>query len=204
MADTGDRRATGNRPYRQVARAQAQRRNRDALLKVAADEFYRGSWPRISLESLAGRAGVTKQTLLRYFGSKDGLLLEALSRGAAQVFKQRWSTPRDDIGGIVENLLDHYEQWGERALRIGAWQNGPAFLARLSQVARGVHYEWVDYAFGAWLERLQGDERKRIRAALIAICDVQSWWVLAHDLQLERAEVQATLTTAVGRLLAGV
>lgn len=204
MADTSDRRAAAGRPYNQVARAQAQQRNRDALLKVAADEFYSGGWPRTSLEALAGRAGVTKQTLLRYFGSKDGLLLEALSRAAAQVLRQRWSTPRDDIEGIVENLLDHYEEAGERALRIGAWQTGPAFLARLSQVARAVHYEWVDYAFAGWLGRLQGDERKRTRAALIAICDVQTWWVLAHDLELERTEVAATLVTAIGRLLADV
>ncbi len=190
-----------NRPYKQVARAQAQERNRDALLDAAADEFYRGRWPSTSLEALATRAGVTKQTLLRHFGSKDRLLLQALSRGAAQVLEQRWSTPRDSVEGIVENLLEHYETWGERALRIGAWRTGPAFLARMSKLARQVHYEWVDFAFASWLEPLAQEDRARRRAALIALCDVQTWWLLEHDLELGHAQVSATLVTAIKALI---
>ena len=107
-----------------MARARAQERNRDALVDAALDEFYEGRWQKVSLEALAARAGVTKQTLLRHFGSKDGLLLQALLRGAEQVLDQRWSAPTDDIAGAVANLVDHYEAWGERSLRIGAWQTG--------------------------------------------------------------------------------
>jgi AcrR family transcriptional regulator len=191
-----------HRPYKQVARARAQERNRDALIDAALNEFYEGRWQKVSLEALAARAGVTKQTLLRHFGSKDGLLLQALLRGAEQVLDQRWSAPTDDIAGAVANLVDHYEAWGERALRIGAWQGGPAFLAKLSQTARQLHYEWVEYAFGAWLDRCEGEARARRRAALIALCDVHTWWLLSGDLALPRPELCATLTEAIGRVLA--
>jgi AcrR family transcriptional regulator len=189
------------RPYKQDARAESTQRTREALLDAADEELYKDHWRQASLESLARRAGVTKQTLLRHFGSKDGLLVQALGRGAVEVFNQRFSAPSADIGGAVENLLDHYQVWGERSLRIGAWQRGPATLAKLSQLARQVHYNWVEQAFGRWLEPLEEQTRQRRRAALIALCDVHTWWLLSHDLGLSHTEMQATLTEAIERLL---
>ncbi|MGA9876208.1 MAG: TetR/AcrR family transcriptional regulator [Solirubrobacteraceae bacterium] len=191
------------RRYKQVARAQAQERTRDALLDAADEEFYEGHWPKASLEALAKRAGVTKQTLLRHFGSKEGLMLHMLVRGATKVHDQRWSTPTNDVAGAIENLLDHYEEWGERSLRIGAWlDSGSSLLAMFSRAAREVHYNWVEYAFGPWLEHLKGRARARRRAALIALCDVQTWWLFSHDLSLERSEIRAILVDLIERLLA--
>jgi AcrR family transcriptional regulator len=192
----------GNRPYKQVARAQGQQRTRAALLDAAVEEFTEGRWEQVSLQALAKRAKVTKQTLLRHFGSKDGLLMQALASSAAEMYQQRWSAPQGDIAGAVDNVLDHYEAWGERSLRVGAWlESGPPTLASLSQMARQVHYEWVEFAFGPQLERLHGQARVRCRAALIALCDVHTWWLLSHDLGFERSEVRATLTNAIERLL---
>jgi AcrR family transcriptional regulator len=188
---------SNQRPYKQVARAKARERTRDALLDSANEEFFEGDWLKASLESLSAKAGVTKQTLLRHFGSKDGLLIQALMRGAAQVHDQRWSAPREDIPGTVDNLLDHYEEWGERSMRIGALQRGPAMLAIISRGARQFHYDWVEYAFGPWLKPLEGHVRMRVRASLIVLCDLQSWWILSHDLELPRSEVHAILVDLI-------
>lgn len=188
---------SNQRPYKQVARAQARERTRDALLDSASDEFFEGDWSKVSLESLSAKAGVSKQTLLRHFGSKDRLLMQALMRGAAQVHDQRWRAPRGDIAGTVDNLLDHYEDWGERSMRIGALQRGPAMLAIISRAARQFHYDWVEYAFGPWLKSLEGQARVRMRASLIALCDLQSWWILSHDLELPRSEVHAILVNLI-------
>ena len=188
-----------------MARARTRQRTRDALLDAAAEEFYEGRWQQVSLEALAKDAGVTKQTLLRHFGSKEELLLQALLRAYEKVHDQRWSAPRGDVAGTVDNLLDHYEAWGERALRIGVFQGSPAGLAKLARAARRVHYDWVDFAFAPWLERLRGKARLRCRAALIALCDVHTWWTLSHDLALSRREVHATLTSAIeGTLRTGL
>lgn len=189
------------RPYKQGARALAQQRTRKALLSVALDEFYAGRWQQVSLEALAKSAKVTKQTLLRHFGSKEELLLQALVQGVQQVLDERWSAPQGDIEGIVENVLSHYEVWGERARHIGAWQSGPEALAGISQAGRQLHYDWVEYAFAPQLKGLRGKARKRRRAALIVLCDVQTWWILAHDLKLPRSEVGAILTNLIEDLL---
>ena len=58
------------------ARRVARRRN---------DEFFKGALAKASLETWPQEPGVTKQTLLRHFGSKDGLI-EAAIRGAARLY----------------------------------------------------------------------------------------------------------------------
>ncbi len=189
------------RPYKQTARAVAQQRTRDALLDAATEEFYGGRWQQASLEVLAKKAGVTKQTLLRQFGSKEELLLKALLRAYQEIRDQRWSAPKGNLRGVVDNLLDHYETWGERSLSLGALRNDLGDLDTFAQAAREFHYAWVDYAFGPWLEGRRGKARARCRAALIAVCDVQFWWILSHDLGLARTEVRATLLNVIKGLL---
>ena len=189
------------REYKQVERAKAQERTREALIAAATDEFFEGNWLKTSLDSLSRRAGVTRQTLLRHFGSKDGLLMQSLMRGASQVRDQRWSTPTTDIPGAVENVIEHYEEWGERSVRIGAWQRGPTVLALFANAARQIHYDWVEHAFAPWLEPLDDETRARRQATLIVLCDVQTWWILSNDLGLPRREVHAILTEQIERTL---
>ena len=70
-------------------------------------------------------------------------------------------------------------------------------------MARQVHYDWVGYVFDPWLADLQEPARSRLRATLIALCDVHAWQLLSRDLGLDRAEVHATLTSAIEAVLAG-
>jgi AcrR family transcriptional regulator len=186
--------------YTKIARAEAEERTRAGLIAAADEAFLSGPWEQASLESIAQRAGVTKQTLLRHFGSKDGLLEQTLRLAMVEVEKQRLSAPTDDIAGAVDNLLDHYEDRGGRAMRSTNLDVGGT-LAQLAQISREFHYAWIDHAFGRWLAPAPAAERVRLRGALIAICDVQSWWILARDLGLSRAEVRATLILSIRRLL---
>jgi AcrR family transcriptional regulator len=189
------------REYRQVERAKTQERTREALIEAATDEFFEGNWLKSTLDSLSHKAGVTRQTLLRHFGSKDGLLMQSLMRGAAQVRDQRWSTPTTDISGAVDNVIDHYEEWGERSVRIGAWQRGPAVLALFANAARQMHYDWVEHAFAGWLDRFDDETRAERQAILVVLCDVQTWWTLSNDLGLSRRKVHAILTDQIERAL---
>jgi AcrR family transcriptional regulator len=191
------------RGYTKVARAKAEEQTRIALLNAADEAFLSGPWEQASLEAIAEAAGVTKQTLLRHFGSKDGLLEKTLLRAIAEVEEQRLAAPTDDVAGAVENLLDHYETRGGRAMRSSNLSvEGP--LADLGRRAREFHYGWVDQVFSGWLTAAKPAERGRLRAALIAVCDVQSWWILAHDLGLPRSEVRATFVLTINRLLGEV
>lgn len=184
-----------------MARAEGRQRTRDALLEAAEHEFFAGRFESVSLEELAARAGATKQTLLRHFGTKEGLLEASALRGRERVAARRFRAPAGDVTGAVDNLLEHYEQDGQRALAIGALEGRGGVLGDVLAHAKQLHYEWVEHAFAPQLERLRGGARVRRRAALIALCDVQVWRLLAHDLGLSRAEVRRTLIEAIERLV---
>lgn len=183
-----------------VARAEAEEQTRTALLDAADEAFLSGPWEQASLEAIASAAGVSKPTLLRHFGSKHGLLEWVLRRAIDEVEKQRLSVPTNDIAGAVDNLLEHYEMRGGRAMRSSNLDLDGA-LAEVGRRARELHYDWVELSFGAWLAAAPPSERGRFRAALIAVCDVQAWWTLSHDLQLSGADVRATLILTISRLL---
>ncbi|HEY4427720.1 MAG TPA: helix-turn-helix domain-containing protein [Solirubrobacteraceae bacterium] len=189
-----------SRGYIQVARAEAEGRTRAALLDAATRVFFEEDWSSTSLEDIAAEAGVTKQTLLRHFGSRDGLARAAFERARGTVVSQRTAAPAGDVEAAVENLLDHYEAFGDRALKLETLPPGaPGF--EFVQEGRKLHYEWVERVFGPLLERTSGRERKRRLAALIAICDVHTWRLLSRHLGLARPEVTATLVMAIRGIL---
>src|SRR5919107_347688 len=114
------------RAYRKVARAAGEERTRMALLDAAQALFFERPWEGITLGAVAGRAGVTKQTLLRHFGSKEGLLEAAFERAMGEVRSRRMAVPGDDIEEAVDNLLDHYDDRGWMALRMGRMESEAA------------------------------------------------------------------------------
>jgi AcrR family transcriptional regulator len=188
------------RSYVKVARAASEEQTRVALLDAAQEAFFAGRWEQTTLESIAAAAAVTKQTLLRHFGSKEGLLEQTFQRAYERVREQRMRAPDDDIEAAVDNLLDHYDAVGDPSLKIGAMQGGE-LITELGRRARQVHYEWIDHAFGRWLGRLPASEREPVRSALITICEVRPWSILTHELGLTRPQVKATLILTIRRLL---
>ena len=71
------------RTYTQVARRDAEERTKARLLDAATRVFFEEDWLGTSLERIAGEAGVSKQTLLRHFGSREGLAQAAFERAVA-------------------------------------------------------------------------------------------------------------------------
>lgn len=191
--------ASNPRPYKQDARARAQQRTHETLLDAAEGELSAGRWGKVSLEAVAERAGVTKQTLLRHFGSKDGLL-EAVLRRASEFVRP--AAPAGDIPGCVSNLMVHYERYGDGVLRMLAEERRSSLLRKMVNRGREVHCEWVAHAFGPQLAELDDRTRERRTAQLVAVCDIYVWKVLRHDLGLDVPCTEIALTDMIERLLA--
>ncbi len=188
------------RSYTPVARAEAEERTRSALLDAATRIFFEEDWASTPLAQIAAEAGVTKQTLLRHYGSRDGLARAAFERARDAAASQRMAVPSGDISAAVETLLDHYDEFGDRALKLEALAPGAPGYEFLLE-GRRFHYDWVRAMFGPLLEPLPRSERERRLAALIAICDVHTWRLLSSHLGMPRAEVSATLLMSVQGVL---
>ena len=189
--------APNKRPYRMRARAEAAaetgRRILGAVIELHMERFF----DQVSLEDIADRAGVTVQTVIRRFGSKEQLIEAATEAVNRQVVRQRDQAPVGDIEGAVKNLVDHYEEWGDSVLRLLAQEERvPAFRA-VTDAGRTLHYEWVERTFAPLLAKPTGEERRRLLAELIAVCDVYFWKLLRRDLGLSREQTELAIREAI-------
>jgi AcrR family transcriptional regulator len=191
---SGSPEGSGQRPYKQVARAEAQQRTRDALLDAVNEEFFKDGSPRPSLETVAAKAGVTKQTALRHFGSKDGLIEAAIRRMSEIVRKERAKAPIGDVPGAVRNLMVHYERYGDLMVRLLGEGHWFYLVRKATDHGRHVHQEWVERTFEPQLQSLGDDQARKLRMAqLVAVCDVYVWKVLRRDMKLDVAQAETAL-----------
>ena len=191
---------TVKRPYRMTARAEAVAATGERILDATEQLFWSGPIDRMSLDAVATRAGVTVQTVLRRYGSKDGLVAAAAARAAERVRRQRDEAPVGDVAGAVANLLDHYEDMGERALRLLAEEAGSPLMEEIAESGRELHRQWVERTFAPQLRGLRGAEHTRRRAQLVAVTDVYMWKLLRRDAGLSRRQVEQALRELIDGL----
>lgn len=195
-------RPRATRAYRMTARAQAADQTRQRVLQAALDRFSDQPFDAVSLAQVAQDAGVTVQTVLRVFGSKEGLVRAAAAQGMEQVRAARWISPPGDLEGAMEALAQHYEAWGDRAMRLLAQEDRVPAVGRVTKAGRALHHQWVDHVFAPWLARARGEARRRLRARLIAVTDVYTWKIFRRDLGLDARATRQGLRELVDAVLA--
>lgn len=185
------------RPYRMRARAEAAEETRRRILEAVISLHMERYYDQISLEAVAERAGVTVQTVLRRFGSKERLIDAATEVARGRVIRQRGEAPVGDVAGAVENLVDHYEEWGDSTLRLLAQEDRVPAFRRATDAGRSMHREWVERTFAPLLDGRSGEARERLLAELIAVCDVYFWKILRRDLGLGRGQTETALVETI-------
>jgi AcrR family transcriptional regulator len=185
------------RPYRMRARAEAAAETGQRILEAVIELHRERFWDQVSLEDIAEQAGVTVQTVIRRFGSKERLIEAAAEEGTRQVMRQRERAPVGDIEGAVENLVDHYEEWADSALRLLAQEERVPAFRSVTDAARAFHYEWVERTFASLLAKRTDTTRRRLLAELVAICDVYFWKLLRRDLGLNREQTELAIRETI-------
>ncbi len=189
------------RPYRMRARAESVAETGRRILGAAIDlgpELLSG---QATLDDVAERAGVTVQTVLRRFGSKEGLISATAEEVRSRVEGQRGEAPVGDIAGAVRNLVEHYEEWGDNTLRLLAHEDRYPVIREHTDRGRAGHYEWVERTFAAFLEERAGQARERLRAEMIAVCDLYVWKILRRDLGFSREQTEIALVEMLTALV---
>ncbi len=189
--------ALNKRPYQMRARAEAAaetgRRILEAVIELHTERFF----DQVSLEDIAERAGVTVQTVIRRFGSKERLIEAATEMANRQVVRQRDQAPVGDIEGAVKNLVDHYEEWGDGVLRLLAQEERVPAFRSVTDAGRALHYQWVERTFAPLLAERTGKARRRLLAELIVICDVYFWKLLRRDVGLSREQTELAIRETI-------
>jgi AcrR family transcriptional regulator len=171
----------GRRPYKMQARAAATEATKEKILDATEAALDELQIDEVTLAVVAKRAGVSVQTIIRHFESKDGLFLATLLHAGARMGMDRDVEPGAAVGEIVGVLIDHYEKFGDRILHMLSQEERVANLKVLTDLGRVYHLDWCTKAFYPALKGLRGAKRERRAAQFAAVTDIYVWKILRRD-----------------------
>lgn len=181
------------RQYRMQARARSTEQTREAILDAVEVAFEELFYDEITLAEIAKRAGVSVQTILRHFENKDSLFMASLLHTGSKMAMDRDMQPGGDLGGILDGLVDHYEAFGNRVLRMLAQEEREPTLRQLADLGRSFHAEWCKQAFAPALKGLRGAKRERRIGQFIVATDIYTWKLLRRDRGLSVAQTKLAM-----------
>jgi AcrR family transcriptional regulator len=180
LSTVPEEKTTSKRPYRMGARAKSTAATAEKILDAADAVFDKGPIDDFTLNAVAERAGIPVQTILRHFGNRRGLLIATLGRTALEMGRDR-KTPVDDPPAAIDTLVDHYDKYGDRILRLLATEERNRALHLMVDSGRNYHRRWCEKAFRRALSDLRGAPRERRVAQLVAVTDIYTWKIMRRD-----------------------
>jgi AcrR family transcriptional regulator len=186
------------RSYTMRARAESTTRTRERILDAVIALSEERLSVEIVLADVATRADVTVQTLLRHFGSRQGLFEQAQARQVAQVRAER-ATPVGDAASAVRTIVAFYDRLGEWSLRLQAQEHSDELSRQSVELGRRVHREWVEEVFAPQLVGRR--DRKELVDLLVVATDVLTWKILRRDGRMNRSATCKHMLRLVRALL---
>ena len=187
------------REYTMGARSRSTAATRQRIASAARDLFLERRFEDVTLTEIAEASGVSHQTVLNHFESKEGVVL-----GVVEVLKEETLAARraepGDVEGAVKALVGDYERMGDANVRWAT--SGLDALIEPMDMARANHQGWLVEVFGDQIPQ-RGKARQRAVNALHAATDVYTWKLLRRDLRLSRAETEKTMVDLVVGVLRG-
>lgn len=189
------------RAYDMSTRADAAEQTRQSILNVMGDLWLEYPLHEITLERIAARAGVTERTILRKFGSKDGLFEAAIEQDAAGIRSEKDETEAGNVEHAVRSLMKEYTRTGQAAMRTLAIEHEIPIAAKMLAQGRKVHKAWCERVFAPFLPGKKHPAYKPIIGALYAATDVHNWKLLHIDLGYSEKDTAAIFTRLIRAIL---
>lgn len=185
------------------ARAKSVEKTGERILDAALERFSQMTFDQVTLSDIAEDAGLSVQTVIRRFGSKEELFTTLGERESVRIRAEREPlNPQDvSIESAVESLVGHYERDGEMVLNFLAQESRFPLIAEAVSTGRKEHERWVEEHFPSVFAGTRDAERKRRLEAAIAATDLYVWKLLRLDRGLSRSETEKTIVTLLGGLL---
>ena len=190
------------RSYTQTVRAEAAQATADRIIEATLKHAAAVSYDEMRLEDIAADAGVTVRTVIRRFGTKEGL-----TRAAQKVYAEQASVDGrqdihpGDITRFVEGVVSQYESSGDLLLHLLRQETSVPVYAEVLDLGRESHLQACREGFAPYLDRRSGVDRERLLAQVVAICDVYTWFLLRRQRGLSRRQTVLALTEILEGLL---
>lgn len=187
-----------SRPYSMAKRSEQAAATRQRIVD-AARGLISSQAPDFTLALVAEAAGTSVQTVLRAFGSKEGLITETVIGSLSSEYATPAPAPRS-VHEAVGQVFDEFEEIGDRLMWMLANEHRVDGLAAVIARGRAIHRERVTSVFADRLAEYGPAERRRVVAALLVATDAYVWKLLRRDLGFGRIAAEAV----VERIINGV
>jgi AcrR family transcriptional regulator len=183
-----------------AARAEAAARTGREVLAAAAALWRERPMDEITLAAIAERAGVSARTVIRRFGSREGVIAACIEADAAGIQAERDEVPAGDVEGAIAILLAHYERDGDAVLRTLALEETVAEAKMVATAGRAAHRAWCARVFAPHLPPAGDGAFDSRLDAFVAATDLYAWKLLRRDLGRSAAETGRVLHALVDAL----
>lgn len=188
---------TNKRNYNLGVRAEYARETYESILAAAHQAFSSMPYEKVSLRAIADKAGVSQQTVIRLFDSKDNLLATAASETVDELFVNR-KCPQDasEVEPLIRNYLKITEQISAQSIVF--FQVSERFESLRPVIKRGrqCQREWIEQVFRFYLPDREDKRHSLFVAQLFSALSFYSWYSLRCEsgLSVEDA-TEATIFT---------
>lgn len=189
------------RGYQMTARATSAEQTHSRIIGAARTQFLAAPYDDVTLAGIAAEAGVTTQTVLNRFGSKERLFTAFMQVFHTEIDDVRSAAVGGNTRSVVRVLLRQYELMGDTGIRVLSLEDRIPALADMLRTARSRHRSWLEDVFA---DQLPSDvrARKRTLTAVYAATDLYLWKLLRRDLNTSLAETARVLERLVTGALA--
>lgn len=182
-----------------TARADATAETGRSIVAAARELFFSLDYEDVTLQAVADRSGVTLQTVLRRFSSKEGLVNAVAEVVGPEILQSRQVATPGDVAEAVRRLVASYETIGPMNWRMLRQEHRIPILHEQLVLARASHRAWIEEVFAPVLPR-RGRERERRVMRLYAATDFYQWKLLRIDFGLPCAEVEQLMREQVAAI----
>jgi len=188
--------ATSKNTYTMKARAETMATTRERIVREGLKLAVELPYEDITLTAIAEAAGVSHQTVLNHYASKEGVAAAAAELLARETAERRQAAVPGDLPGAIAILLDDYERFGDANARWAMSSERLGSLVRFLEEARAGHQAWLEHIFTGSLPKPAAARRRAIHA-LHAATDVYTWKLLRRDLKLTRDDTERIMMDLV-------
>ena len=195
---------TATRPYEMKSRAVAAEATGEAILDAGMRAFGTRRYHDVTLQDMAAAAGVSVQTVMRRFGSKEGLFDAVMVRERKRITHRREVPAGSDIADAVAVLVQHYEEDGLTVLHFLSEEVGSSRIAGVVEEGRAVHRAWVEAHLADVFAEKFGAVRQRAVDAAVVTTDLYSWKLLRIDAGRSEVDVVAVMVSMLRAIKRGM
>jgi AcrR family transcriptional regulator len=193
--------AQPKRPYRQLARAAAAQDTENDIISAFRDLLSERFYDEITLDDVAAVAGTTRQTIIRRFGNKSGVLTAFTQRIGNEIEAHRAAAASGSVPEAARILVSDYETTGEMVIRLLALEGRIADIEPTLEAGRAGHRKWVETTFGRRLQVLDRAERRDRISQLLVVTDVWTWFLLRKTQKKSVPETTRLIASMIDRFL---